>query len=400
MPGWARRAARLCRRAPAVGLREWRKHALRRSYLRGCLAGNVPPEPADAALVESGQDLRRALLAANEGRHAGSGYRVLMHRPGSITAEIWFGDLAQCLEYTGIACRVLPAAATRQELREAFESLRPNVFIAAESSATLTSLDLDFLHRYKREHGCLRLFVPVWHAQAPWFRGSRRDDEQRRDLQRRGLSADAHFSIFEPEFHERFSRDPRGPDIEYVAVPQACNPLNDYPRGMDKCHDWFMAASMTDERVEVCHRYLRPILARHRGDWAGPRWGFGATHVPPPDMPGRYARARIALSPLVDFVQRYGAEVTHRVFAAAACGAFQITMPTAITHRYFADGELVQAATPDQYARLFEHYWDRRDERNAIAKAALLRVLGQHTGFHRVEQLVAQWDRWRSRGLF
>ena len=102
----------------------------------------------------------------------------------------------------------------------------------------------------------------------------------------------------------------------------------------------------------------------------------------------------------MDFVQRYGAEVTHRVFAAAACGAFQITMPTAITHRYFADGELVQAATPDQYARLFEHYLDRRDERNAIAKAALLCVLGHHTGFHRVEQLVAQWDRWRSRGLF
>ena len=185
-----------------------------------------------------------------------------------------------------------------------------------------------------------------------------------------------------------------------MSVPQACNPLNDYPRDLDKCHDWFMAASMSDERVAVCHRYLQPILAGHRGDWAGPRWGFGATQVSPADMPEHYARARIALSPLVDFVHRHGAEVTHRVYAAAACGAFQITMPTAITKRYFADDELVQAATPKGYARSFEHYVHRPDERNAIARAALQRVMTQHTGFHRVESLVSHWDRWRARGLF
>jgi hypothetical protein len=261
-------------------------------------------------------------------------------------------------------------------------------------------LDLEHLRRHKQRHGCLRLFVPVWHSGAPGRHSTPELDAWRRQLRGRGLTADAHFTIFEPEFHDRFSRDRQGPDIECITVPQGCNPFTDFPVPATRQYDYFMATSMTDERVEVSYRYLRPILGRYRGLWAGPRWGFGLERIAPAEMPQRYAESRIALSPLVGFVHEHGAELTHRIYATAACGAFQLTMPTPVTRRFFAEHELVCAATPEEYGRLFDHYVDRPDERNEIALAALRRVYREHTCLHRADQLAANWDRWRSKGLF
>jgi hypothetical protein len=261
-------------------------------------------------------------------------------------------------------------------------------------------LDLPFIREYKRRRGCLRLFIPVWLAHAPGEASSRRHDAWRRSLRRKELLADAHFSIFEPEFHERFQRDPQGPATDYVTVAQACNPFTDQPLAESKRHDYFMATSLTDERLEVTYRYLRPILRRYRGLWAGQYWGFGRTHIPPVELPVHYAQSRIALSPLVEFVSNFGAELTLRVFAAAGCGAFQLTMATAITGRYFRPDELVQARSPAEYLKLFEHYVDRPDERNAVALRALRRAYAEHTCFHRVDQLVRHLNDWQGRGLF
>jgi hypothetical protein len=323
-----------------------------------------------------------------------------MLHPSGITADFWFGDLERCMRYAGIECRVLPPDASRDMVNLALEQFQPNVFVAMESFTVLQTLDLQFLRDYKRHHGCLRLFIPVWLASAPGSTSTPQQDAWRRQLHEQGLAADAFFSIFEAEFHDRFQHDPAGPAIEYAAVAQACNPFSDYPVPAVKRHDYFMATSLTDERLEVSYQFLRPILRRYQGLWAGPRWGFGADSVSPADMPRRYAETRIALSPLVRTVHRYGAELTHRVYAAAGCGAFQLTMPTAVTERFFRSDELVQAASPGEYVRLFDHYVGRPRERDAIALAALRRAYGEHTCFHRIDQLVARWDEWRRRGMF
>jgi glycosyl transferase family 1 len=401
-----RTAAKVFRRGPAVTVRHWRKRSLRAAYQLGSAgAGLVQEEQTDPGLVEEGRVLRQRILETNRRKHAAAGYRVLMLRPGSITAEIWFGDLQRCMQHAGIDCHVLPPHTATDAINAAFEELQPNVFIATEATEDLRTLDLPFIFRYKKTRGCLRLLVPVWHANIPraWVPGVHSTpqlDEWRRRLRWNGLTADAHFSIFEPEFHERFARDADGPAIDYVSIPQACNPFVDHPLAAARTHDYFMAASMTDDRVEVAHRFLRPVLARYRGLWAGPLWGFGTERIPPAEMPLRYAQSRIALSPLVAFVQEYAAELTHRVYAAAGCGAFQLTMPTAITGRYFRPDELVQAASPAEYLRLFDHYVHRPLERNAIARAALRRAYAEHTCFHRVDKLLHHLNDWRSRGLF
>ena len=395
-------AARLSKRLVSLPVRHFRKRSLRAAYRRGWAnpARDLPAEDADPIIVETGQTLRQQLLAANESKHAAAGYRVLVLRPVSITAEIWFGGLQACMQHAGIECRVLPPNSPADVVNAALETFQPNVLIAVESMVTLQSLDLPFIYEYKRRRGCLRLFVPVWQAHMPGGGSSRRHDAWRRSLRRKELLADAHFSIFEPEFHERFMRDRQGPDTDYVTVAQACNPFTDQPLVDGKRHDYFMATSLTDERLEVTYRFLRPILARYRGLWAGPHWGFGRTHIPPVEMPVHYAQARIALSPLAGFVPKFGAELTHRVFAAAGCGTFQLTVPTAISGRYFQSDELIQAGSPAEYVRLFEHYVDRPSERNAVALRALRRAYGEHTCFHRVDQLVRHWDDWRTRGLF
>jgi len=395
-------AERLFTRGPGYPARYFRKWKLGADYRRGCasLARQALFEEADPAIVREGQALRERLLVANERKYEGAGYRVLMLRPSSITAEIWFGDLAFCLRHAGIDCRLVPFDTPVQQINAVFEEFAPNIFVATEAPEALNLLDLAFVRCYKQTHGCLRMFIPVFHSKAPGGYSSREEDAWRRRLRQDGLTADVHFSIFEPEFHERFCVDTLAPAIEYLAVPQGCNPFTDYPVAAEKRYDYFMATSLTEERLAVSYRYLRPILARYRGLWAGPRWGFGTERIPPLQMPLHYAQTRIALSPLVGFVHRHGAEVTHRVYAAAACGAFQITMPTAITHRYFSRDELVQAATPAEYRQLFEHYVDRPLARNEVALAAMRRVFGEHTCFHRIDKLVSHWNDWRRRGLF
>ncbi len=396
------KVVRVLKRSSALPLRRHRKRALRKAYLIGQQneARNLPDEEPDARILETGELLRRDVLNTYRGKYEESNFRVLMLRPGSITAEIWFGGLHQCMDHAGIDCCVLPPTAGPVEINRAIDAFQPNVLIATDSTATLQSLDLEYVQAYKRGHGCLRLFVPVWHSGMRGNFSTPREDEWRWNLRRRGLTADAYFSIFEPEFYERFVRDRAGPAIDFITVPQACNPFTDHPHPEKKTYDYFMAASLTDDRLEVSYKFVRPIMRSYRGLWAGPHWGFGLQHIPPNEMSICYSRTRIALSPLVGFVLLYPAELTHRVYAAAGCGAFQLTMPTAITSRYFEPDELVQAESPEQYSKLFKHFVDQADERNEIALRAMRRTYTEHTCFHRIDQLVAYWRDLEKRGFF
>ncbi len=76
-------------------------------------------------------------------------------------------------------------------------------------------------------------------------------------------------------------RDRQGPHTDYVTVAQACcNPFTDQPLKENKRHDYFMATSLTDERVQVTYRLLladpRPLPRA----LAGAHWGLA--YAPPP----------------------------------------------------------------------------------------------------------------------
>jgi len=109
-------------------------------------------------------------------------------------------------------------------------------------------------------------------------------------------------------------------------------------------------------------------------------------------MPARFGASRIALAPLLPALRHQPFELTHRVYEAAACGAFQITSLSPITRRLFSDRALIAGRDAEEFVRLFEHFVHRPDERNRIAEQALVELYGEHTVFHRVDKLLAELE--------
>ena len=218
-------------------------------------------------------------------------------------------------------------------------------------------------------------------------------DESRR-LQRDvdGDGADAFMSLYEPEVFARVFRGWADAGFRSVSVQQSGNPIEDRPCDVPRVHDYFYASVCTRERLRATWSELPPIVWRHRGDWAGEAWGFGSGAVSFDEMPARYGGSRIALAPLLSALRRDAFELTHRVFEAAACGAFQITSLSPISRRYFSERALVCARDGVDLVRLFEHFVERHDERNRVAEQALVELYGGHTVFHRIESMLSALD--------
>jgi hypothetical protein len=343
-------------------------------------------EPAEPSIVRLGERLRQAALDENRGRFAGTAWRFLLCTPPSIAAEVWFGDLESGMRHAGVHVERLPAFATVDAAL--LEEVRPNVVVALDQELALGSIDLVALREYKRAHGCLRLFVST---RDDIFAPGTLSAEERRLLQRAidGDGADAFMSLYEPEYFPRVHHAWVDAGFHSISVPQSGNPIEDHPRDVPRVNDYFYASVCTPERLRATWNELRPIVRSHRGDWAGEGWGFGGGLVSLAEMPSRYGASRIALAPLLPALRGEAFELTHRVFEAAACGAFQITSLSPVTRRFFSERALVCARDGTELVNLFEHYVDRRHERDRIAEHALIELYAGHTVFHRIEALLA-----------
>jgi hypothetical protein len=358
-------------------------------YARGRRRATVleHPEPAILRLAER---LRSAALAENRDRFGSSPWRFLLCTPPSIAAEVWFSDLATGMRHAGIVVRRLPPFAPVDAAL--LDEFRPSVVVLLDQARALAGVDLAALREHKRTHGCLRLFIPTrddFFAPAGPL-GADESRRLRRDVA--GDGADAFLSLYEPETFARLHRAWADAGFRCLSVPQSGNPLEDHPVDAPRVHDWFHASVCTTERLRLTWHELRPIVARHRGDWAGEGWGFGGRSSPFAEMPARYAAARVALAPLLPALRREPLELTHRVFEAAACGAFQITSSSPVSRRYFSERALVCARNGGDFVRLFERYLGRPDERTRVVEQALTELYAAHTVFHRIEALLAGLD--------
>ena len=351
-------------------------------------------EAAEPSILRLGERLRIAALNENRGRFNGSGWRFLLCTPPSVAAEVWFTDLESGMRHAGVPVRRLPAFSRVDGAL--LDEFRPNVVVALDHEVALSCVDLVALREYKRTHGCLRLFVST---RDDLFAPTGMSADERRRLQRAidGDGADAFMSLYEPELFRRVYGAWIDAGFRSVSVQQSGNPLEDHPRDVARVHDYFHASVCTRERLRATWSELPPIVRRHRGDWAGEGWGFGGGTVSFAEMPARYGASRIALAPLLPSLRRQPFELTHRVFEAAACGAFQITSLSPISRRFFSDRALVCARDGEDFVRLFEHFVGRRDERDRIAEQALVELYAGHTVFHRIESLLASLDSLASR---
>jgi hypothetical protein len=373
--------------------REAQRRALGALYARGRRRESAA-EPAEPSILRLGERLRTASLAENRGRFGGTRWRFLLCTSPSFAAEVWFADLERGMHHAGVPVRRLPAFARVDAAL--LDELRPTVVVALDHERTLECIDLAALRDHKRRHGCLRLFVST--RDDVFAPGEMSADESRR-LQRAldGDGADAFLSLYAPELFPRVYPAWVSAGFRSVSVPQSGNPIDDHPTDVPRVHDYFYASVCTAERLRATWSELPPIVWRHRGDWAGTGWGFGGGPVSFAEMPARYGASRIALAPLLPSLRRQPFELTHRVFEAAACGAFQITSLSPITRRFFSERALVGARDGAELVRLFEHFVHRRDERDRIAEQALVELYGGHTVFHRIEALLAELESLASR---
>ena len=354
-------------------LLRWR---LGRLHARGQRRSAVT-EAAEPSLLRLNQRLRQTSVDQNRNRLAHCPRRILLCTPPSLAAGVWFTDLHAGMRHAGVQVRLLaPGETVGAELLGEF---RPDVLLSLDSDAQLRRIDLDALLAHKRAHGCLRLLVPTDNAP------------------RAERHADAFCSLYEPEYFLAQHRALAEAGFPYISLPQSGNPLDDHMVEADRNQDYFYASVCTPERLALTSRNLRPILRDTHGDWAGEHWGFGEGPIRFSEMSRHYSSARIVLAPLVPRLTASPMELTHRVFEAAACGAFQLTTLSPITRRYFAENELVCAPTNDEYARVFFEWLPRRDERLRRAERAMVALYAAHTVFHRIEAFLAELQRLSSR---
>ena len=346
-------------------------------------------EPAEPSILRLGERLRDAALKENRGRFTATRWRFLLCTPPSVAAEVWFTDLESGMRHAGVPVTRLPAFARVDAAL--LDELRPTVVVALDQESALSSVDLAALREHKRANGCLRLFIAT---RDDVFSPRAMSADESRRLQRAidGDGADAFMSLYEPEHFHRLYPAWIDAGFRCVSVRQSGNPIEDHPRDVARTHDYFYASVCTRERLRITWNELRPIVWRHRGDWAGEGWGFGDGAVSFAGMPARYGASRIALAPLLPALRDHPFELTHRVFEAAACGAFQITSLSPISRRFFTERALVCARDGAELVRLFEQFVGRPDERNRIAERALVELYGGHTVFHRIEALLTELE--------
>lgn len=373
--------ATLVRRARL--LPQWAR--VRAAWGRGMRREPLPPEPPDALAIDEGRSLAASAVSRARGRFADLPLRVFIVRPQTITGALWFDGIVVALRHMGVAADIVGDG--DRDWGERWRALQPTAVVAPDRDDVVERLGGSRLLEWARSGGRR---VLVAHAPAGFPASDRRnaDEEERLRLALAGATADGFCSLFEPEYFTAYALPLARAGFPYLALPQACDPFNDAPRDVSRRHAWFLVSTLTPDRLEVTVETLLPILRAHPGLWAGSGWRFGAPRIDSRTLPEHFGSARIALAPLVAFNRERPLEISYRVFAAAANGAFQITHATPVTGRFFTGDELVQAGSAREFAELFEHYLPRREERAAVARRALARVFRDHTTFERAERLV------------
>jgi len=352
---------------------------------RSLTRSSLPVEIVNDSVLTLGLELRDRVIAEYLGKYSNTAFRILISRPQNGVGAVWFADLTACLQHVGIA--VMLVDAHDPTFRDKWQRFHPNVFIAIDSTETLAALDLVFIAEYKKEHGCLRLLTPTTTHRFP-LSGCSSEDRTRLALATSGMSADAYFSMMEPEFFQLFFVDWLQRGFKYFAIPCAANPFRHFPVRASKDLDYLVVTSCNPEKVRVSHDFLLPIVKHYYGIWAGTDWGFGMGPLVGGTLNYYYARARIAPAPLVRSLREFPCEVSERAFSGPACGGFMLTNPTPVTSRFFEPTELALSPSPREFVDAFGYYARRPDDRTGFVIRGMTRVFTQHTYFHRIDRLV------------
>jgi hypothetical protein len=173
--------------------------------------------------------------------------------------------------------------------------------------------------------------------------------------------------------------------LEFGANPLVFHPVP----GVERDLNFVYLASSNYEKLDRTVAYLREVFRDYPGVLLGPGWPRAAAdQLPDHQLRYLYARARVGVNLHVPFQVRSASELNERAYNLASCGAPQLLDNPALLPQRLGPASVYSAATPEEYGRLFRHILAHPDEAAGRAVNALGEVLGRHTVFHRVDQLV------------
>jgi hypothetical protein len=310
--------------------------------------------------------------------------RVLLLTPPSPAGWVWFEDLRCALQHIGV-----PALRIANE-----QGLTPAV-VADFQPTLLLGLDTDRLHARLQAVGldrpsrCTRLLIPARdsaESRAPLTAA----EIGRIDRTVSGAGADLLLSLHAEPFMQRSVAPWLATGKPLLWLPQAASPFRDRPHAGDRVFSYAHLSVANPERIKAVWHTLRGILARHHGLF-GERetWGFGTPRLLVEEHARHQAMARVSLAPLVAPLLDVAADLTQRVYAAAASATFQITELSPLTRQHFYEDELIAVPRePTSLRDAFDRWVDDRPGRDHVARRALERVYRDHTSLHRAVQLI------------
>ncbi len=321
------------------------------------------PDEGRMALVKENHRLRDALLAQYRDKYRALNLRVLFYAPSVTMGALFyiFESWQQSLQYMGIGTRLKIAGESLDDADLAFSA---SAFVSVDSDAVLGAISNENLERLTSA-GTTIIYVSEF-------------SKQQRD-------ADLYITFhLQPESNENIARR-RKP---VISLPFAFNPLIHYAHPARTLWDFAFVGTNSPLKLRETEAYLLPVVRNRSGILAGVGWPGRFGNIGQSDAALLYNFAAICPNFHLQAQIETGNEVNERAHVLAACGAFQLCdRPQALSSLY-RDDEVASAATPREYAGMFDYYLNHDAERMAFATRAMRRAWASYSQFHVLERLI------------
>ena len=321
-------------------------------------------DPARDELVQLNRSLRTDLLNRFRDAYRERGLRVLLYAPTPIMGALYyiFESWQQCLGYLGIDTQMTLAGFPLEETLELFD---PNVIITVDVPDVSGVMDWSTIYERMNRHKILI-----------------------------GLCSDFRQTPKEADFYITFHLDPsqdarlQRVTSPLLSVPFAFNPLLHRMSPARALFEFAFVGTNSPVKAAETEEYLIPVVRKHAGILAGTGWPGRFGNFSQEDAGFLYNFAAICPNYHLRSQLDNFSEVNERTHVLQACGAFQICdYPKAIDALYGAD-ELVAARNPQEFHKMFEHYLQAPDERNAIVARGMQKAWTSYSQFTALQPLV------------
>lgn len=338
---------------------------------------------SDDTIVKKGYSLRQKVLSEFYNKYSNDGMNILIHIPSKENSPggySLFTNLAESFKFIGIHTEVLFVG---EDIKEKLNKFKANVFITSDSKGYLSTIDWEYVTRYKNENGLtVGLTASIEeYGNSPLI--------PRLEWAKK-VGIDFYYSFRAPEYFE--NRTEYSPFFDYgykiISVEFGANPLLYFPISNDKDLNYIFLASSNGDKINRYIEWLADIFSSYSGFISGSGWRNANKW---PSMNANkflFSRAKVGINLHIDNQIEWASELNERTYTLAACGVPQlIDNPKLLSERFSSDA-MFKVESSEEYLRMFEYMLKNPLECERRALIALEEVFGNYTTFHRADRFI------------